>query len=76
MGTMTVEALSPEQKPSRPRSPLASHELTFMSHSICATYLGSTIPHEEEAKVILEALISTGEFQNGSKNLDHHCFLM
>lgn len=41
-------------------------ELTFMSHSICATYLGSTIPQEEETKVILEALISIGEFQNCS----------
>lgn len=43
-----------ESQSSRPRAEalptllsLASHELTFMSHSICATYLGSTISHEE-----------------------------
>lgn len=65
MATVTVRALGPEQKASWPCSPLAAHELTFMPHSICATYLGPTIPREE-AKVIPEALISTGEFQNCS----------
>lgn len=44
---MIVKAHSPEQQPSLLHPSLASHELTFMSHGICATYLGSAIPHEE-----------------------------
>lgn len=54
---MTVKAHSPEQKP-LPGSSLASHGLTFTSHSICAAYFGSAIPHGEvkEVKEILETI--------------------
>ena len=73
---MTVKAHSPEQKPSLPCSTLASHELTFMSHSIYATHLGSAIPHNEVRK-ILETINKHRRISKlpRTKNFDHHKFL-
>lgn len=51
MANMLVKAHSPEQEPSLPCSFLVSHKLPFMSHGIYATYLWSTIPHEEVKEI-------------------------
>lgn len=77
MVDVTGKDHSPEQQPSRQRSALASRELTFMSHGIGATYLGSAVPHEEDAKEILETIDELGRISKLLRTKDscHHKFL-